>query len=133
LADSRRHSASHHLHARLLEWLEVQSHFHDYSYRNTLLIKQQGPKATKVAGYRTWQEEFDLHVREGESTIWIWAPIITKQCPECENSPSHHEDSNCDYDETPPEESSEGLVGFTPAPVFDISQTEGEPLPELDT
>jgi hypothetical protein len=46
-------------------WLDVQSRFHDYSYRNTLLIKQQCPEATKVAGYRTWQEEFDRHVREG--------------------------------------------------------------------
>jgi hypothetical protein len=114
-------------------WLDVQSRFHDYSYRNTLLIKQQRPDATKVAGYRTWQEEFDRHVTEGEQAIWIWAPIITKRCPACENSPRYHDDSECDYDEAPPEEWSEGLVGFKPAPVFDVSQTEGEPLPELDT
>ena len=97
--------------AEFQEWLDVQSRFHDYSYRNTLLIKQQCPEATRVAGYRTWQEEFDRHVKEGESAIWIWASIITKQCPECENSPSYHEDSDCEYDETPPEEWSEGLVG----------------------
>ncbi|WP_089649810.1 ArdC-like ssDNA-binding domain-containing protein [Halobacterium hubeiense] len=115
------------------DWLDVQSRFHDYSYRNTLLIKRQYPEATRVAGYRTWQEEFERHVKEGESAIWIWAPIIAKQCPECENSPSYHEDSDCTYDETPPEEWSKGLVGFNPAPVFDISQTEGEPLPDLDT
>jgi hypothetical protein len=114
-------------------WLDAQSQFHDYSYRNTLLIKQQCPEATRVAGYRTWQEEFDRHVKEGESAIWIWAPIIAKQCPECENSPSYHEDSDCGYDETDPEEWSRGLVGFNPAPVFDVSQTEGEPLPELET
>ena len=93
------------------EWLDVQSRFHDYSYRNTLLLPRP----------------------EGESAIWIWAPIITNQCPECENSPSYHENSDCEYDETPPEEWSEGLVGFKPAPVFDVSQTEGEPLPDLDT
>jgi len=115
------------------DWLDVQSRFHDYSYRNTLLIKRQCPEATRVAGYRTWQEEFDRHVTEGESAIWIWAPIIAKQCPECENSPSYHEDSDCAYDETPPEEWSKGLVGFNPAPVFDVSQTEGEPIPDLDT
>ncbi|KPN28928.1 hypothetical protein SY89_03162 [Halolamina pelagica] len=115
------------------EWLDVQSRFHDYSYRNTLLIKRQCPEASRVAGYRTWQEEFDRHVTEGELAIWIWAPIITTQCPECENSPSYHEDSDCEYDETPPEAWSEGLVGFKPAPVFDVSQTEGEPLPDLDT
>ncbi|SDY85606.1 hypothetical protein SAMN05216564_11214 [Halopenitus persicus] len=82
------------------EWLDVQSRFHDYSYRNTLLIKRQYPEATKVAGYRTWQEEFDRHVQEGESAIWIWAPIITKQCPECGNSRSYHESSDCN-DQTP--------------------------------
>ncbi|WP_020220554.1 ImmA/IrrE family metallo-endopeptidase [Halarchaeum acidiphilum] len=115
------------------EWRDVQSRFHDYSYRNTLLINLQCPEATKVAGYRAWQEEFDRYVQEGESAIWIWAPIITTQCPECGNSPSYHEQSDCAYDETPPEEWSEGLVGFRPASVFDVSQTEGEPLPELET
>ncbi|MDT3437472.1 MULTISPECIES: ArdC-like ssDNA-binding domain-containing protein [Halobacteriales] len=115
------------------EWLNVQSRFHDYSHRNTLLIKLQCPEATKVAGYNTWRNEFDRYVQEGEQAIWIWAPIITKQCPECENSPSYHEQSDCDYDETPPEEWSKGLVGFKPTAVFDVSQTEGEPLPELET
>ncbi|WP_049890831.1 SprT family zinc-dependent metalloprotease [Natrinema versiforme] len=114
-------------------WLDVQSRFHDYSHRNTLLINRQYPNATRVAGYRTWQSKFDRHVKEGESAIWIWAPIIAKQCPECENSPSYHDRSDCEYDETPPEEWSKGLVGFRPAPVFDISQTEGEPLPNLET
>ncbi|MEY7849087.1 ArdC-like ssDNA-binding domain-containing protein [Natrarchaeobius sp. A-rgal3] len=115
------------------EWLDVQSRFHDYSYRNTLLIKLQCPHATTVAGYRTWQNEFDRHVREGEKAIWIWAPIIAKQCPECGNSPSYHERSDCEYDDTEPDEWDKGLVGFRPTPVFDVSQTEGEPLPELET
>ncbi|MWV40142.1 ArdC-like ssDNA-binding domain-containing protein [Natrialba sp. INN-245] len=115
------------------EWLDVQSRFHDYSHRNTLLIKLQCPHATTVAGYRTWQNEFDRHVREGEKAIWIWAPIIAKQCPECGNSPSYHERSDCEYDDTEPDEWDKGLVGFRPASVFDVSQTEGEPLPELET
>lgn len=115
------------------EWLDVQSRFHDYSHRNTLLIKLQCPNATTVAGYNTWRNDFDRHVQEGEQAIWIWAPIITKQCPECENSPSYHEQSDCDYDETPPVEWSKGLVGFKPTAVFDVSQTDGEPLPELET
>ncbi|WP_134672261.1 ArdC-like ssDNA-binding domain-containing protein [Halorussus marinus] len=115
------------------KWLDVQSRFHDYSHRNTLLINLQCPEATKVAGYNTWRNEFDRHVQEGESAIWIWAPIITKQCPECENSPSYHEQSGCEYDETSPDEWSKGLVGFKPTAVFDVSQTEGEPLPELET
>ncbi|MDS0300977.1 ArdC-like ssDNA-binding domain-containing protein [Halogeometricum sp. S1BR25-6] len=115
------------------EWLDVQSRFHDYSHRNTLLIKRQCPEATKVAGYNTWRNEFDRHVQEGESAIWIWAPIITTRCPECENSPSYHEKIGCEYEETPSEEWSKGLVGFKPAPVFDVSQTEGEPFSKLDT
>uniref|UniRef100_UPI001082092A ArdC-like ssDNA-binding domain-containing protein n=1 Tax=Halostella pelagica TaxID=2583824 RepID=UPI001082092A len=115
------------------EWLDVQSRFHDYSHRNTLLINLQCPEATKVAGYNTWRNEFDRHVQEGEQAIWIWAPIITKQCPECENSPSYHEQSDCEYDETSPDEWSKGLVGFKPTAVFDVSQTEGEPLPGLET
>jgi hypothetical protein len=72
-------------------------------------------------------------VTEGESAIWIWAPLISPQCPECGNSPSYHADSDCAYDETPSEEWDEGVVGFKPVPVFDVSQTEGEPLPELET
>jgi hypothetical protein len=119
--------------AQFQRWLDVQSHFHDYSHRNTLLITLQCPDATKVAGYRTWQREFNRHVTEGESAIWIWAPLISPQCPACGNSPSYHADSDCEYDETPSEEWDEGVVGFKPVPVFDVSQTEGEPLPELDT
>jgi len=115
------------------EWLDIQNRFHDYSYRNSLLIARQCPEATKVAGYRTWQEEFDRQVQDGEQAIWIWAPIIAKQCPGCGNSPNYHESTDCEYDETPPEEWAEGPVAFKPVPVFDISQTEGEPLPELDT
>jgi len=103
------------------EWLDIQSQFHDYSHRNTLLITLQCPQATKIAGYNTWRNEFDRHVQEGEDAIWIWAPIITKQCPECENSQSYHEQSDCEYDETPPDEWSNGLVGFKPTSVFDVS------------
>jgi hypothetical protein len=114
-------------------WLDVQAAFHDYSYRNSLLIERQYPQATRVAGYRTWQDEFDRQVQDGESAIWIWAPIITQRCPACENGERYHEQSDCDYDDTPPEAWAEGLVGFKPVPVFDISQTEGEPLPDLDT
>jgi hypothetical protein len=117
----------------LQAWLDVQSCFHDYSYRNTLLIKHQCPGATKVAGYNTWTNEFDRYVQQGESAIWIWAPIIAKQCPECGNSKSYHTRSDCEYDETPPETWRRGLVGFKPVPVFDVSQTDGEPLPELET
>jgi len=116
------------------EWLDVQSAFHDYSFRNTLLIKMQKPDATQVAGFWTWQNEFDRHVTKGEDAIWIWGPITAAKCPECGNAPGYHEHVACDNDEEgDPETWSQGVVGFQPVSVFDVSQTEGEPLPELDT
>lgn len=130
------------------EFLQAVEAFHDYSYRNQMLIKLQKPDATRVAGYNTWQNEFDRHVKEGESAIWIWRPntITAHKCPHCGNAPSYHEgndDLECpradsdpdEWDIDPEEEWDRGeiLCGFSPAPVFDISQTEGEPLPELDT
>jgi len=115
-------------------WLDVQSAFHDYSARNTLLIKMQQPDATKVAGFWTWQNEFDRHVQEGENAIWIWGPINAKKCPECGNAPGYHDRVACDNDEDgDPDEWPTGVVGFQPVSVFDVSQTAGEPLPELET
>lgn len=117
------------------EWLDAKAKFHDYSPRNTLLIKAQMPDATHVAGYNTWQD-LGRQVQEGESAIWIWSPIIAKQCPTCGNAPSYHERDHVDCDgheEGDPENWRRGAVGFKPASVFDISQTEGDPLPELET
>lgn len=112
-------------------WLDAQSAFHTYSARNALLIRCQRPNATKVAGYHTWQNEFDRYVKKGESAIWIWRPIIAPKCPECGNCESYHENSSCEYDEISPSEWDEGVVSFSPASVFDVSQTDGEPLPSL--
>jgi hypothetical protein len=114
------------------QWLDAQAAFHDYSYRNALLITRQCPGATRVAGYRTWQDEFDRHVCEGESAIWIWAPIRAPACPDCGNSPSYRSHDDC-TDEVPQDDWTEDVVGFRPVPVFDVSQTAGEPLPDLDT
>jgi len=113
-------------------WLDVQSRFHDYSARNALLISLQCPDATHVAGYRTWQTEFDRQVSEGESAIWIWAPITAKVCPTCGEPKASHDD-DCESDSVPDTEWPTQLRAFKPVPVFDVSQTTGEPLPSLTT
>ncbi|WP_247381994.1 ImmA/IrrE family metallo-endopeptidase [Halorientalis brevis] len=127
------------------QWLDAQAKLHDYSPRNTALIHMQKPDASMVAGFWTWQNEFDRSVKEGESAIWIWRPntITAKKCPHCGNAPNYHEDNedlNCplapdapeQWDSEDPNEWTKGeiLTGFSPAPVFDVSQTEGKPLPE---
>jgi len=119
--------------AEFQEWLDVQSRFHDYSYRNTLSSSDSVPRRSGLRATGRGKRTSTGTSRRASRPSGFWAPIITKQCPECENSPSYHEASDCEYDETPPEEWSKGLVGFNPVPVFDVSQTEGEPLPDLDT
>jgi hypothetical protein len=118
--------------AQFQQWLDVMSRFHEYSTQNQLLIALQNPDATRVAGFNTWREEFGRTVQKGEQAIWIWAPIMAKQCPACGNSPSYCERSACEGSEVPTDEWERGVVAFKPVPVFDVSQTEGEPLPEVD-
>jgi len=95
------------------EWLDVQSRFHDYSHRNTLLIKLQCPHATRVAGYRTWQNEFDRHVKEGDGDLDLGTHHRKAVSRLRGNSPSYHERSECEYDETPPDSWEKGLVGLS--------------------
>jgi antirestriction protein ArdC len=100
---------------RWQEWLAVQSRFHHYSFRNALLIQLQCPEATRVAGFRAWQE-LGRQVRKGEKAIWILAPVTRKRG----GDDVVDDDSNARI-----------LVAFKQACVFDISQTDGEPLPEV--
>lgn len=118
--------------AQFEEWLEVQSRFHTYSWRNTMLIQMQKPGASRVAGFWAWKNKFDRSVKKGEKGIYIWRPIITDKCPDCGNAPNYGSHESCDADPDDSDEWSEGVVGFTTTTVFDVSQTEGEPLPELD-
>ena len=93
------------------EALKFRSKFHSYSFRNAYLIYLQCPTATLVAGYRRWQE-LGRQVRKGETSLAILAPILKKM--EGEGGDDERK-----------------VVGFRTARVFDISQTDGEPLPEL--
>lgn len=93
-----------------LRWLESRARFHSYSLNNTLMILTQRPDATQVAGYRAWQS-MGRQVRKGERGIAILAPMVCKVTDD---------------------EGTEGkrVVGFRGVYVFDVSQTDGEPLAE---
>ena len=91
-------------------YLAVMARFHTYSTNNSILIWMQRPDATLVAGYNTWLTRFSRNVKKGEKGIRILAPVRKKI-----------------LDEDMQEKSV--LSGFRTAVVFDISQTEGDPLP----
>lgn len=93
--------------------LEVASKFHTYSFSNTMLIFMQRPDATRVAGFKAWQK-LGRQVRKGEKGIAILAPLKVRVKDE-ENADSK----------------TFKLVGFRVVHVFDIAQTDGDPLPEV--
>jgi antirestriction protein ArdC len=92
--------------------LEVQGRFHRYSFNNALLIGAQDPAATRVAGFATWRR-LGRSVAKGERAIWILAPMIGRRT------------RDADGEERRP------VYGFRPVAVFDVAQTEGDPLPEV--
>jgi hypothetical protein len=96
---------------RLTALLKTMAKFHKYSWHNVCLIATQCPTATRVAGFQTWRT-MRRFVRKGEKGIAILAPIIDRR--------------EAGSDDT----SAPTIVGFHAAYVFDIAQTEGEPLPE---
>jgi antirestriction protein ArdC len=97
--------------------LSFYGKFHNYSYNNVILIYLQKPDATKIAGYRQWQKKFKRHVKKGEKAISILAPLIYKKKKEDSETGELKEVTE---------------TYFKPVSVFDISQTEGEPVPEID-
>ena len=97
------------------DFLESQARFHTYSFNNAWLIYAQKRDATQVAGFNDWKHKHGRVVRRGERAIWILAPITRKV--EVEN----------EQGETEPQHR---VVGFRAVPVFDVSQTDGPPLPE---
>ncbi len=114
------------------DYLKVMSKFHKYSCRNSLLIYLQNPEATKVAGYKAWQTNFKRQVRKGEKGIEILAPRIMKVRTEVEDidSTTDKKVSNKD-DEVKTKIVESEKIFFAPVHVFDVSQTDGEPIPEL--
>lgn len=93
-------------------FLKTASMFHKYSYRNSIMILEQNPEATRVAGFTSWKK-MGRFVKKGEKAIKIWAPNTRKVT-----------------DEETGEETVK-VIGFRLENVFDIAQTDGEDLPEI--
>lgn len=106
-------------------YLKTMAKFHNYSFRNTLLIVMQNPQASYVAGYGAWQTKFKRKVRKGEKGIKIFAPAPYKKTVE---EKTFDKDGNAHI-----EEKEIVVPAFKLTTVFDISQTEGEDLPMLGT
>ena len=107
------------------------SHFHHYSVNNQMLIFSQCPHATLVAGYQKWQNQFSRHVLRGEKGISILAPTPYKIKVEKEKLDPDTKLPLLDADgNTITEEKEVQIPMFRPVKVFDVSQTDGKPLPE---
>ncbi len=114
---------------RFREFLAFSSRFRNYSFGNTLLIWVQCPGAKRVAGLKTWNT-LGRRVKKGEKGIVIFAPVIksTKKSPEETASDSREETQKTGAEV----DTEEKLIGFKAVRVWDVSQTEGKPLPELE-
>lgn len=119
---------------RYMNYLRTMSRFHKYSFNNTMLIHMQKPDATLVTGYSKWEQKFNRHVKRGEKGIKIIAPTPFKKKIEQEKLdpdtklPLRDKDGNIIM-----EEKEVKIPMFKPVVVFDVSQTEGEPLPTLSS
>ena len=115
---------------RFQQYLIAVSLFHSYSPRNTALIFFQKPDATRVAGFDAWKK-LGRYVRRGETGISIFAPVTVAnkvRKPVLDDNGKPLFDENGD---PKTEAASETRIWFRPVTVFDVSQTEGKPLPEL--
>ena len=115
-------------------YLNTMSKFHNYSFNNTLLIAMQRPDATLVAGYQTWKKKFNRQVQRGEKGIKIIAPAPIKEKRRVEKVDEETQEIVIGDDGQPETEIVERMTPrFRVTTVFDVSQTEGEPLPTLGT
>ena len=117
---------------KYMRYLSVMSKFHRYSVNNTMLIYMQRPDATLVAGYNKWKNQFERHVKRGEHGITIIAPTPYKKKIEEQKLDPDTKAPMLDADgKVIMEEKEIEIPLFRPVKVFDISQTDGKPLPEL--
>ena len=117
---------------RYKTYLNTMSKFHNYSFNNTLLIAMQKPDATLVAGFNSWQKNFDRHVNKGEKGIRIMAPAPYKKKQEVDVIDKNTGKPVIGEDGKPKTEQVEIVIpAFKPVTVFDVSQTTGKDIPSL--
>ena len=117
---------------KYMRYLSVMSRFHRYSVNNTMLIYMQKPDATLVAGYNKWKDQFERYVKKGEHGITIIAPTPYKKKIEEQKLDPDTKAPILDKDgKIVTEEKEIEIPMFRPVKVFDVSQTDGKPLPEL--
>lgn len=100
-------------------YLRFAAKFHQYSANNCMLIFFQKPDATMVAGFKAWQTKFGRNVKKGEKGIKILAPCVHKTVKIEKDANGNDVEREIRF------------VTYRVTTVFDISQTEGEPVPEL--
>ncbi len=119
---------------RYLEYLRTMSRFHTYSVNNTILIHMQMPNATRVAGFNKWKNQFGRHVKKGEKGLTVIAPTpFKKKIEEMKLDPETRAPVLDSEGKVVMEEREIEIPMFKPVKVFDVSQTEGRPLPSLVT
>jgi len=101
---------------QLTRYLAMLAKFHRYSFGNVLMILAQMPDATHVAGFGAWKQ-LGRHVKKGEKGIVIIAPMAIRPKEEPSDDPK-------------PADQSRPILRFRGVYVFDVSQTDGQPLPE---
>ena len=117
---------------KYMRYLSVMSRFHRYSVNNTMLIYMQKSDATLVAGYNKWKDQVERHVKKGAHGITIIAPTPYKKKIEEQKLDPDTKAPILDKDgRIVTEEKEIEIPMFRPVKVFDVSQTDGKPLPEL--
>ena len=119
---------------KYMRYLSVMSRFHRYSVNNTMLIYMQKPDATLVAGYNKWKDQFERHVKKGEHGITIIAPTpYKKKIEEQKLDPDTKLPLLDENGEPVTEEKEITIPMFKVVSVFDVSQTDGKPLPQISS
>lgn len=106
-------------------YLDARARFHNYSFHNTILIALQRPEATQVASAKKWKDEFSRTIIKGEKAIKIFAPVMVYAKDEAGNVVTK-------TDAEGKERKVIDYIWYKTVPVFDVSQTEGDPVPAVE-